>query len=112
MFVRKKKNKSGSFNVHVLKKEGRKNKLVRTIGLSKDLSKVEELYREVLALIPSLENQQTFNFMSEKDKKILEFSQTLNNTNISTVGAELGFGTLFNHMGFNVIENLLFKNRI
>jgi len=112
MFVRKKKNKSGSFSVQILKKEGRKNKLVKTIGSSKDLSKVEELYQEALRLIPSLEHQQTFNFMSEKDEKILEFSQSLNNTNISTVGAELVFGRLFNHIGFNVIENPLFKDLV
>jgi hypothetical protein len=94
MFVRKKKNKSGSFSVQILKKEGRKNILVKTVGSSKDLSRVEELYQEALRLIPVLEKQSTFNFISENDEKILAFSQTLNNTNISMVGAELVFGTL------------------
>jgi transposase len=112
MFVRKKKNKSGSFSIQILKKEGRKNKLIKTVGSSKDLNKVEELYKEALALIPSLEKQQTFNFMSENDEKILAFSQTLNNSNISMVGAELVFGTLFKHIGFDVVKNPLFKDLV
>jgi len=34
---------------------------------------VEELYQEALRLIPVLENQPTFNFISENDEKILAF---------------------------------------
>jgi len=112
MFVRKKKNKSGSFSVQILKKEGRKNILVQTVGSSKDLSRIEELYQEALRLIPVLEKQSTFNFISENDEKILAFSQTLNNANISMVGAELVFGTLFDRIGFDAIKHPLFKDLV
>jgi transposase len=112
MFARKKKNKSGSISVQILKKEGRKNILIQTVGSSKDSSKVEELYQEALRLIPILEKRPTFNFLSENDKKLLSFSQTLNNANISVVGAKLVFGTLFDRIGFDVIKNPLFKDLV
>ncbi len=109
MFARKKKNKSGSISVQILKKEGRKNILMQTVGSSKDSSKVEELYQEALRLIPVLEKRPTFNFLSENDEKILSFSQTLNNANISMVGAELVFGTLFDRIDLVRLETLFSK---
>jgi hypothetical protein len=44
MFVRKKKNKSGSISVQIIEKVGRINKLVQTVGSSKDETEINELF--------------------------------------------------------------------
>ena len=112
MFVRKKKNKSGSISVQVIQKVGRKNTLVKTVGSSSDLDKIEALYLQAQKLILELQHQSTFNFLSNNDETILTFTKTLTNTNITTIGAELVVGRLFNAIGFDVIDNTLFKDLV
>ena len=46
MFIRKKQNKSGAVSVQILQKQGRINKLVRTIGSSYDPQIVNQLYKK------------------------------------------------------------------
>ena len=57
MFVRKKKNKSGSVSVQIIQKVGRRNKLIQTVGSSLDELTIEELFAEAKRLIPSLQKQ-------------------------------------------------------
>jgi len=59
MFIRKKKNKSGSLCVQIIQKLNGKYKVVKTIGSSKDTKEIERLYQEAQALIPKLFNQLT-----------------------------------------------------
>ena len=112
MFVRKKKNKSGSVSVQIIQKVGRRNKLIQTVGSSLDELTIEELFAEAKRLIPSLQKQQSFNFLNEEDESILNFTKTLSNANIKAVGAELIFGALFDSIGFNVIDDQLFKDLV
>ncbi len=112
MFVRKKRNKSGSTSIQIIQKVGRVNKLVQTVGSSKDTLEIDTLFKEANNRIPLLEKQQRFNFFDEKDETILNFTKTLSNANIKAVGAELIFGALFNHIGFNAIKDQLFKDLV
>ncbi len=112
MFVRKKKNKSGSVSVQIIQKVGRRNKLIQTVGSSLDELTIEELFAEAKRLIPSLQKQQSFNFLNEEDESILNFTKTLSNANIKAAGAELIFGALFDSIGFNVIDDQLFKDLV
>jgi transposase len=112
MFVRKKRNKSGSISVQILEKIDRKNKLIKTVGSAKDLDKVEDLYQEAKNLLPTLQNQSTFNFTSSDDENILNFTKSLSNSNITAVGAELVFGRLFDSIGFNIVHDKLFKDLV
>lgn len=108
----KKKNKSGSVSVQIIQKVGRRNKLIQTVGSSLDELTIEELFAEAKRLIPSLQKQQSFNFLNEEDESILNFTKTLSNANIKAVGAELIFGALFDSIGFNVIDDQLFKDLV
>jgi len=112
MFVRKKKNKSGSISVQIIEKVGRNNKLIQTVGSSKDESEINDLFIQANQLIPSLQKQQTFNFMNEEDESILNFTKSLSNTNITAVGAEIIFGTIFDNIGFNIVKDKLFKDLV
>ena len=61
MFIRKKRNASGSISVQIIEKIGRNNKVVQTIGSSKDEIEIELLYEEGLKLIPQLTKQPILN---------------------------------------------------
>lgn len=44
MFIRKKKNKSGSVSVQIIDKSSGKYKVVKTIGSSNDLKDIEKMH--------------------------------------------------------------------
>ena len=112
MFVRKKNNKSGTVSIQIIDKSSGKYKVVKTVGSSKDLDEIEKLYQEAYRIIPTLQKQNTFNFLSNTDEHILNFSKSLSNTNITAVGAELVFGRLFDSIGFNIVKDQLFKDLV
>ena len=112
MFVRKKINSSGSISVQILEKTNRTNKLIQTVGSSKDEIEIERLYNRAFEIIDQLKQQSRFNFYSNQDESILNFTQQLSNSNIQAVGSQLIFGKLFDYMGFNILENQLFKDLV
>jgi len=104
MFVRKKKNRSGSISVQIIKKINRVNKVIKTIGSSKDPDEVDRLFQKGLYELPRLFGATLFDDIHEP-----EISE-LSNDNIRVVGPELVFGKIFDHIGFNVIQDPLFRD--
>ena len=73
MFIRKKRNSSGSVSIQILKKVNRRNILIKTVGSSKDKNEIELLYEEALKLIPELTNQPILDlFPSENSENIFD----------------------------------------
>lgn len=111
MFIRKKKNASGSVSVQVIQKVGRKNKVVKTIGCAKvlqDIEKLENLGNQEIKKIRS----QTELFISEKDQAIEKAFSQLHNSSIRTVGPELVFGKIYDYIGFSQINEDLFRHLV
>lgn len=54
MFLRKKINSSGSISVQILEKTNRTNKLIQTVGSSKDEIEIERLYNRAFEIIDQL----------------------------------------------------------
>lgn len=111
MFIRKKKNKSGSHSVQIISKARGKYKVITTIGSGKteqELQKLVFLAQEELYRLKA----QSKLFVSEKDVSIEAIFGTLNNSNIQTVGPELIFGKIYDHIGFNQIEDDLFRHLV
>lgn len=104
MFVRKKKNQSGSVSVQIIKKINRTNKVIKTIGSSSDPQEIERLFQKGLYELPRLYGSTLFDDINEP-----EIGQ-LSNDNIRVVGPELVFGRIFHHIGFSVINDSLFKD--
>lgn len=104
MFVRKKKNRSGSVSVQIIKKINRINKVVKTIGSSKDPDEINRLFQKGLYELPRLFGATLFDDIEEP-----EISQ-LNNDNIRVVGPEIVFGKIFDHIGFSKINDPLFRD--
>lgn len=106
MFVRKKPNKSGKISVQVIDKVRGSYKVAKTIGSSSDGAEVEELvslgeewirnYKGILDI--------PFNNEEQVAASVLESVE-----NITVSGTELLLDKVFNDIGFNVIQDDIFK---
>jgi hypothetical protein len=108
MFVRKKKNKSGSTSIQIIQKQKGKYKVVKTIGSAIDEAEIEALYQQAVEAIPELFSQLNLFDSSTTSVDIRE----LNNDQIRVIGPELILGKIFNHIGFDRIQEDLFKDLV
>lgn len=109
MFVRKKKNKSGKFSVQVIDKSSGKYKMLKTIGSSADVDKVEELVKLGKNWIATKTNSLEFDFSG--DRRLTE--EVLNNIEqINISGITLLLGKLFDEVGFDKIGSELLKTLV
>ena len=104
MFVRKKRNRSGSVSIQIIKKINRVNKVIRTVGSSSDPQEIDRLFQKGLYELPRLFGATLFDDIHEPDLS------ELGNDNIRIIGPELVFGKIFHHIGFSVIKDALFKD--
>ena len=99
MFVRQKKNRSGTISIQIIRKVGRRNEILKTIGVGRSEKEVELLKRIARFEIEKLERQPSL-FIESEDITIDAFVSSLYNENIQLVGPELVFGSLFNAVGY------------
>lgn len=111
MFIRKKKNKSGSISIQIISKAKGKYKLVKTIGSSSDEEELIILLSKANYELEKIKGQQNL-FVSEKDIRIESYLSTSNNSNIRVVGPEIVFGKIYDAIGFNKIEEKLFRHLV
>ncbi len=111
MFVRKKKNKSGSVSVQIIDKDNG-YKVVRTIGASKDVHEIERLFLQGKQFIRSKNPVQPYLLpvISKEDLAIEAFTASLSNAQIHTIGPELIFGALFDRIGFAAVDDEMFRH--
>ncbi|MBU0707299.1 IS1634 family transposase [Patescibacteria group bacterium] len=96
MFIRKKKNKSGTVSVQIIDKSAG-YKVVKTIGSSINGDEISNFIKKA----------QQFIYTSQAIK---QFLRQLSNGQIRVIGPELILGTLFDRIGFNVIKESLFRH--
>lgn len=109
MFVREKKNKSGVISVQVITKVKGKSKLVKTIGSSKDEFEVKRLFEQGQRFIEDYGGQQSLDF----SKNTVTIEKALNSiTSHTEIGTDLLLGNIFDKIGFNKIEDKLFRHLV
>ncbi|MBL0026038.1 MAG: hypothetical protein IPO98_14035 [Saprospiraceae bacterium] len=111
MFIRLKKNKSGSFSVQILLKENGRNRLIKSIGSSSDEKELAILREKAQQELDRLKGQRSM-FVFDKDVQIECFLSELSNAQIRTIGPELVFGKVYNHIGYNKISSDLFRHLV
>ena len=84
-------------------KVDRKNKLIKTIGSSKEKNEIEILYQEALKLIPQLTSQPQLDlFPNENNENIFDtFVKNLSTNSIVCIEPELIIVRLFDSIGFS-----------
>jgi len=111
MFVRKKKNPSGSTTVLIIEKRGRKNILLKNIGTAADGIEVDYLHHKALKEMERLQNFALLPFDKEKE---LAYADSFTNCidSFSLIGPELLLGRLFDEIGFNAIPHQIFRHLV
>jgi transposase len=111
MFVRKLKNRSGSLSVQVIQKIRGKYKVIKTVGCATTQRKVEYLCNLAKQEIDKLSSQPKL-FENEHDDAVDKVFATLQNANIRTVGPEIIFGKIYNHIGFGAVDEEMFRHLV
>lgn len=111
MFVRLKKNASGSVSIQIISKARGKYKLVKSLGSATTQQEIERLQRLAEQEIERLSEPLTL-FSSANDVLVEQVFESLNNSSIQTVGPELVFGKIFDYIGFNQISEDLFRHLV
>lgn len=109
VFVRKKKNKSGVISIQVIDKNTGTYRLLKTIGSSAVPSEVERLFNEGKEWIKRQRGAQEFDFTDYTHHIQLTLQGI---EQISVYGPELLLGKIFDEVGFNQIEDDLFKRLV
>jgi len=99
MFVRKKKNKSGTLSIQIISKTLGKYKVVKTIGCAR--TKREE---ELMILLAKTELERLQGYQSlfiERDDLVVEsFVDSIANDHLQVIGSELILGKIYDKIGF------------
>lgn len=111
MFVRCKKNKSGSTSVQIVDKSSGKYVLFQTVGSSSDPAEINFLVIKGKKIISSHGGQAMLPFDKDKELEFVDtFLQCLDSMHL--VGPELLLGQIFDAVGFNSIEEGLFRHLV
>lgn len=111
IFLRKLKNRSGRISVQIISKERGKNKIIKTIGSSSYEQEIEKLMFLGKQEIERLSAQGKL-FVSENDVVVEQLFEALGNANIKTVGPEIIFGKIYDGIGFNEVNEDLFRHLV
>ncbi len=111
MFIRQLKNRSGSTSVQIISKARGQYKVVRSFGSATTQQEIDQLIQQAQQEIDRLSKPQDL-FPSETDAIIRGVLSSLSNSNIQTVGPEIIFGKIFDHIGFNAIGEDLFRHLV
>lgn len=111
MFLRKKKNKSGSTSVQIISKRKGSYKVVKTIGCAQREDEILRLYYVGKREMMNLQKKRPL-FIDQEDELIRSFLYQIENSQVKTVGPELIFGKIYDAIGYNQIKENLFRHLV
>lgn len=111
MFFRRKPNKSGTFTVEVVDKRGGRNVVIQRFGTSRDEVKLRALERKARQWIDD-QRSPRLPLAWEKDDIISDFMSTLANSQVRVYGPELVYGSLYDQIGYNAIDDEMFRHLV
>ena len=111
VFIRKNKNRSGSYSIQIVSKERGRYKVLKTLGSGRSAKEVEFLYQRARQEVQMIEGLGSL-FVDEDDTKIESFISSLSNDSVQVIGPELIFGKIYDSIGFNKVESDLFRHLV
>lgn len=103
MFIRKNKNRSGSYSVQLIEKVGRKNRVIKTLGSSKTEDGLAILMNQAKLEMSRLQSQPSL-FKHTQDGMIKSVLGLVSNADISIAGPNLVIGKIYDKIGYDKIE--------
>jgi transposase len=111
MFLRKKKNKSGSISVQIISKAHGTYHVVKSLGSAFTEQGIASLMQVGRQELVKMTGQGSL-FVFEQDAMVEGFVSQLHNSQVRTVGPELVFGRIYDSIGFSVLSEDLFRHLV
>lgn len=111
VFIRKNKNRSGSYSIQIVSKHRGIYKVIKTLGSGRSAQEIEFLYQRARQEVRMLEGSSSL-FVDKDDVQIESFISNLSNDSVQVIGPELIFGKIYDSIGFNKIESDLFRHLV
>lgn len=101
MFIRKNRNRSGTFSVQIVQKHNRSNRVIKTIGIAQTKREEELLLLLAKSELERLQGLQSL-FVEHDDLVVENFVNGIANDHLQIVGSELILGKIYDKIGFPV----------
>jgi transposase len=112
MFIRKKKNKSGSTSIQIIDKSSGGYTVLKTIGCTaNNIQQEQELILQAQEYISALTRQSHLDFSFTEDNVFLKQLQE-GLKRLFVIGPELILGKIFDEVGYNKIPESLFRHLV
>ncbi|MBN1599901.1 MAG: hypothetical protein JW894_16515 [Bacteroidales bacterium] len=111
VFIRKNKNRSGSYSIQIVSKQRGTYKVLKTYGSGRSAQEIEFLYQRARQEMQMLDGSSSL-FIDEDDVKVESFVSGLSNDSVQVIGPELIFGKIYDSPGFNKVESDLFRHLV
>ncbi|MDH6353867.1 hypothetical protein M2132_000184 [Dysgonomonas sp. PH5-45] len=111
MFIRQKRNKSGSISIQIISKSEGRYKVVQSIGSGKSEQELSVLMLKARSALKQLEGNLEL-FTDEEESNYEHILSSISNNQIQVIGPELIYGRLFDKIGYNRIEAKLFRHLV
>lgn len=112
MFVREKKNKSGTISVQIIDKSSGNYRVAKTVGSSSDPEEIAYLRKKAYTIMPTLIGQISIDFWSDSTKEFVRNLKKVKTSQVQVEGPEKVFGKIFDDIGFGAIEQDLFRHLV
>ena len=112
MFVREKKNKSGTVSVQIIDKSSGSYRVAQTVGSSSDPEEIAYLRKKAYTIIPTLIGQTSIDFWSDSTKEFVSNLKRVKTSQVQVDGPERVFGKIFDDIGFNEVQEELFRHLV
>lgn len=86
-----------------MQKVGRKNKIVKTIGVSSDPDVLDSFERQAKIFINQQKKLRSL-FPSQADQVIKDFIATINNDDLCIIGPQLVLENVYNSIGYDIVD--------
>jgi transposase len=111
VFIRKKRNKSGSISFHIVRKEGRKQIHIKSIGTARESQQILNLEAKAHQELLRLRQQGVLALSFQQDEAFFTLvSEGIQKIEIA--GFELILGKIYNEIGFNAIEDDILRHLV
>lgn len=104
MFIRKNKNRSGSISIQIIRKIGRHNKVIKTVGCAHTQREEELLTIIARDEIEKIEGTQSL-FIENEDLIVDSFVENIENEDIQIIGPQIVLGKINGYpLGYEIFE--------
>jgi hypothetical protein len=112
MYIKKRRNASGSTSIQIIEKDQGKTRLIKTIGSSDNEERIVELERAAQDFITGSKRQLDLELLSSRYQTIKNTLLSSSGPIVKAAGPALVLGTIFDAIGFNQIAEPLFRHLV